>query len=199
MRRGLAHPRQLGHALGRQVAHRVPRRLAQHPPALRVGLAVIAVRQRALQRQPVGRPGHAKHRRGLGFGQAGHQPQQQRGARAAADSGQQAETAAPGRRHRLLAQLRGGQQQGPELARPVGERDPCRGQAKGPHGGDQGAVAGRGVADLQLGEYRAAAFDATQESRQGGRRRSGFVGGARHRGLGVIAPHDSRHAGALAP
>src|SRR3546814_3524893 len=80
---------------------------------------------------------------------------------------QRAETTAPGRRLRLLAQLWRGQQQGPELARPVGERDLRRRQAAGAHRGDQGPVAGGGVADLQLRAHRAATFDATQEGEQG--------------------------------
>ena len=56
--------------------------------------------------------------------------------------------------------------------------------AEGAQGGGQGGVADIAIAALEFREQGAAAFDATQEGREGGRHGRGFVQVTVHQGTG---------------
>jgi hypothetical protein len=73
LHRGLAQPRQMRQALGRQIMDGLPHGGVQGAPGVGIGAAVGAARQRALQGQAIRRARHAQDRRGLGLGQAGGQ------------------------------------------------------------------------------------------------------------------------------
>ena len=179
--RGLAQPRQVREPFGGHAPDRFLRRIGQRPPGVRIGAAVLAVRQRVPQGDPVGRRRDAQGGGGIGIGEPGDQAQQQRGARTAAQRRQGGEWPFPARRGRWRAQLRRGEQGAPEQPRPVRERL-CEGMVPElAQGNGEGLFRAQGIAHQQLGEDRPSALDATQESGQGGRSVGVGQGGIGHR------------------